>query len=101
MKGDISLTLKHISGLLFINNFVGQPITHLWSVAVEVQFYLVSPFILTKIENLKMPIILIFISTVLNFLILFLGCEDFADNRIEGVDDNSCYTRFYEVFIYI
>ena len=66
--------LRYISPLLFINNFTGKPLTHIWSVAVEFQFYLISPWIITKMETWKLPLVLCLFSTVLNFAITIGIC---------------------------
>ena len=36
---------KIMPRLLFISNYTGPPFDHIWSVSVEFQFYLVSPFL--------------------------------------------------------
>jgi peptidoglycan/LPS O-acetylase OafA/YrhL len=64
---DIVTVLKHLSSMLFVNNLFGKPLTHIWSVAVEFQFYLVSPYLIGKMNSLRVPILLCLISTVLNF----------------------------------
>lgn len=66
--------ISAISALLFITNFVG-PMNELWSVSMEMQFYLVSPCIVMFMYKSKAPwtvvIIMGIISWVASFGILF------------------------------
>ena len=72
------ITIKLLSCLIFINNLVVDTTTptHYWSVAVEMHFYLISPFIIRHFHKTKRPWILVLalslISTILGYLILFL-----------------------------
>ena len=64
---------------VFANNFVG-PHTHLWSVAVEFQFYLISPFIVINMAKRKntwvTPIILAFVSVMISMDTAITSCGD-------------------------
>ena len=57
---------------MFIGNFVGDS-AHLWSVSVEFQFYLISPFLAEYLLRSKtpwrVPIALALFSTFLDFYI--------------------------------
>ena len=64
---------------VFANNFVG-PHTHLWSVAVEFQFYLISPFIVRNMAKRKntwvVPIIFAFVSVMISLDTAITSCDD-------------------------
>jgi peptidoglycan/LPS O-acetylase OafA/YrhL len=68
---------KHISQLFFMSNFTGKPLTHLWTISVEFQFYLISPFILFRMTSYKVPLALCLFSTLLNFGMTFWLCKPF------------------------
>ena len=105
-KRTVQGILKHFSQLLFINNLLGAPLTHLWSVAVEFQFYLISPFIVTRLDGWTLPLSLCLFSTLLNVFILFLICgsdfipygffissEAVCGNKFETTIYNQMFTR--------
>lgn len=66
----------------FVNNLVGTKIhkSHLWSIAIEMQFYLFSPWLLKKmIRSDKpwiVPTVICIISIVAHFVILSIGCPE-------------------------
>ena len=64
------ILLQVIPPNFFINNFMGMH-QHLWSIAVEFQFYLISPFIVESFVKYERPyawpVILGILSTVLNY----------------------------------
>lgn len=67
--------------LMFINNMVDAR-SHLWSVAVEFQFYIISPFIvmyMARYDNpMKPAVVLAIISTILNFILNWYSCSTSA-----------------------
>jgi peptidoglycan/LPS O-acetylase OafA/YrhL len=64
--------------LIFVNNYTGAPFTHLWSIAVEFQFYLISPFVVSWLDTSRNPwippLIFFLVSTGLNFGFLYHIC---------------------------
>ena len=66
-----------LPAMFFLNNMVG-PSTWLWSVAVEFQFYLISPFIVRHmargIRPWLWPLILIIVSIASSFVSIVATC---------------------------
>ena len=66
-----------------MNNMVGSDM-HVWSIAVEFQFYMLSPlliYFMAKSDRPWMaPLLIFLISTVLNFLITLGVCPDAYTN---------------------
>ena len=54
-----------VAAVLFITNFTGQP-NELWSVSMEMQFYLVSPCIIMYLRKEKIPLTIAFIIGLLS-----------------------------------
>ena len=48
-----TLSMKTFSPLFFMNNYIISTLTHIWSVAVEFQMYLLSPFSVEIMSNHK------------------------------------------------
>jgi peptidoglycan/LPS O-acetylase OafA/YrhL len=92
---------KLLSQLFFMENISGAPLTHLWSVSVEFQFYLISPFILKNLSDYKLPLALCTFSTILNFILTFWLCKPFFPDSRDGVSklDDYCNTQ-YMVVVY-
>jgi peptidoglycan/LPS O-acetylase OafA/YrhL len=73
---------------VFVNNMVGNlHKSHLWSIAVEMQFYVFSPYLLKKMLKLekpmKVPLTILVLSTVLNFVLLSSVCpEGWSDSNV-------------------
>jgi peptidoglycan/LPS O-acetylase OafA/YrhL len=78
---------KLLSCLTFLNNFVETMPFHYWSVAVEFQMYLISPFIIRHLYKSKRPWILVallsLIATVLGYIVLFLMLQRSEGTNIE------------------
>lgn len=67
--------------LLFVNNYAGTK-NHMWSVAVEIQMYIISPFIIQWMYTTDrkkvwlIPAVMCVISTILCFIVLGVGCPE-------------------------
>ncbi len=98
---------KHVlSGASFVSNFVlwgevsyfdnaseTKPLLHLWSLAIEEQFYLIWPFMLWLLWRWKLNLLVItFVIAVLSFGLNISGIE-----RSESEIFYSPYTRFWEL----
>ena len=72
--------------LVFINNLIG-PKSHIWSVAVEFQFYLISPFLVKAMKNSQnpclYPISMFMFSGMLSYLIMISKCPEVENNLNE------------------
>lgn len=67
---------QYMEYLTFTAN-LGHVVTHLWSVSVEFQFYIISPFIVNSMMRTspyRWPLLLLAISIALNFIINALVC---------------------------
>lgn len=93
-KGIHKLIYESVgSATLFLNNFIGKD-QHIWSIAVEFQFYLISPilvYFMAKSEKPWLaPLIIFLIATVCNCMITLGVCptayQDVA--AITGEADN-------------
>jgi len=73
------MRLTSVLQLAFVNNMIGN-IFLTWSVAVEFQFYLISPYIIYALYRTKekriwiLPIAIFLISTVLNVFAAMQAC---------------------------
>lgn len=76
-----------LSALVSLNPFYGTG-SHIWSVAVEFQFYLVSPFILHWMTRKKdawlLPILLAFLSFIVSVYLSIYYCPGLLENKLEG-----------------
>ena len=99
-----------ITALFFIGNLVGTKIhySHLWSVCVEMQFYIFSPFLVKKLMRSEkpwmIPAVVTLVSTILNFVIPMIICpQSLNDGTVWlGIDLNtyeknpdSCYDMYF------
>ena len=64
---------------LFIENLVMIP-SHLWTISVEVQFYVLTPFLIHHMNRTNrpflVPICLIILSLLLNALLVGIFCSE-------------------------
>lgn len=59
-----------LCALLFISNFAGK-FTELWSVSMEMQFYLVSPCIVMFMYRLKLPLVTVLVISLIAWICSF------------------------------
>ena len=80
---------KNIVPLFFIGNLTG-PYSHIWSVAVEIQFYIFSPWIVTLIHKGNrpwiVPLLIFVVSMIFNIAMLLSFCP-------QTLTDNSVWTQ--------
>ena len=92
-----------LTPLLFVQNFTG-PFDHLWSIAVEFQFYLFSPFLVKWVHRSPRPWLLplgIFaVSTAYNVITMSRYCpESWTDSSVWRNPESQCF-RYYLPFNY-
>jgi peptidoglycan/LPS O-acetylase OafA/YrhL len=88
-KVSLIEVLKYILfPLFFVNNLVGAShYSHLWSIAVEMQFYVLSPWLLKKMLKSDrpwiVPLMIFIVSTFGNFTILSMFCsKGWSDSNV-------------------
>lgn len=74
--------LNDFMQLIFLNNFIDlNGMDHTWSIAVEFQFYLISPFLVYLFSKIRrpwlIPLIILLISTICNGITNLTACPDF------------------------
>jgi len=85
---------------LLVNNFVG-PETHLWSVAVEMQFYLISPCLVMFLYKANpkltwtLPVLIFAISTTLCVILTQKACPDLYDAPKAILVAPLCYVDYF------
>ena len=90
--------------LLFLNNHVGHGVDHTWTVAVEFQLYLVSPFIIKAMSRCErawlVPLSIFVVSTALNFVLTQAYCPDFLSEKNHVAIGKQCdNVLFQNVYI--
>ena len=76
----VSLSLQHLTfsqGIVSLFDPYIAKVTHLWSVCVEFQMYLVSPFVISSMIKRGpyfVPILLVLLSVALSFIIERFAC---------------------------
>jgi peptidoglycan/LPS O-acetylase OafA/YrhL len=102
----LQLAIQTLSGLGFVANFffwsqsgyfdgaaITKPLLHLWSLAIEEQFYLVFPFFFLALYKRKQSILLaLFLTLVLSFLVNVVLASLYP-----VADFYSPFSRFWEI----
>ena len=81
-----------VSSLTFTCN-IANMFTQLWSVAVEFQMYMISPWIIQSMLDsspYRLPLILFFLSIVLKLAITYAVCPYILNNVVD-VEANECF----------
>ena len=97
----------------FVNNFMPKKIhrSHLWSIAVEMQFYTLSPYLLKKMLRSEKPwiypLVAFIFCTTMYLVVLTAVCpEGWGDTSVwtayngdftEKGDDEHCYDKYYSL----
>lgn len=85
-----------ISHFLFINGFNPYWINSIlgveWSIAVEMLFYLIVPFLFIKIRNFRQAMMFLFFASLINFFFKFIF------SKINPINDNTLWNNYLNLW---